>query len=192
MGSFSYHTLSKRRLSLVARLKAQAKKRALLQKAISILGALVWLVCTATLLDMVISHFTWMRLMLVVVLPLSSSILLVQFFAEPTEFWPRIARGLRVIFSMQFFPTLWLLLGLLFDKKLRERVYRPCVEELTVDLFTARATDLWQNKWARLWILFCLTIRTLFLVFGCLRLSFFAPFAKLIPTKWRSWWNLFS
>ena len=66
------------------------------------------------------------------------------------------------------FPRAWELLGFVFSKKVRERTYEPARQELLVDYLERRR---YRMKWARRWLTFAFTLRTLVLVADCVRAS---------------------
>ncbi len=56
------------------------------------------------------------------------------------------------------FPRLWALLGYMFPRQFRERVYTPSVAEDTIDYFEARKK--FRTCGARLWLQCCFVLRT--------------------------------
>jgi hypothetical protein len=64
------------------------------------------------------------------------------------------------------FPSVfWALFPFILPRRLREQVYEPSYQELLEDYHVARRS--YRTKWARRWLTFCFTLRTLVLVAQC-------------------------
>jgi|GEM_PF-6854966 len=60
------------------------------------------------------------------------------------------------------FPRFWELFRIILPGGVRERVYDPCYEELKEDYLRERSR--WPGQYARYWVTFCFTVRTVSLV----------------------------
>lgn len=84
----------------------------------------------------------------------------------------------------------WELAGLLFDRKIRDKVYRNFINELREDFIIAQRAC--RSKGSFRWVKFCFAIRGSITFIHCLGIMVWVPLSKLIPEKIRQIWNLFS
>lgn len=106
------------------------------------------------------------------------------------SFSSKISFPFSDLFSNASLPRVWKLLSFLFGHSIRIRVYEPTVEEMLEDLLVARRS--FRTRGARGWLIIYFTVRTIFVVFDCTRLSLLQPLYKLFPARLKQWWNLFS
>ncbi|UCC31819.1 MAG: hypothetical protein JSU86_05980 [Phycisphaerales bacterium] len=87
------------------------------------------------------------------------------------------------------FPRVWELLGFVLGRTIRKRIYTPVHQELLEDYVLAKR---YRTKWARRWLAFSFTVRTLLLLAECLRAALAGKGAqlllKLMPEPVRQWW----
>ncbi len=87
-------------------------------------------------------------------------------------------------------PRVWELLGYLLPWKVREKVYEPGHHELLEDYILTNRK--YHAKWAKRWLGFCFTLRTLLLVLDCWRVLMadkgIQLLQKMIPEAIRRWW----
>lgn len=88
------------------------------------------------------------------------------------------------------FPRFWELLGYVLPKKTRERVFTPTYQELLEDYVSVRRK--YRTKWARRWLNFCFTFRTLLMIGDCFRAMMadkaFQLLLRLVPEPIKKWW----
>lgn len=89
------------------------------------------------------------------------------------------------VFSAKF----WNLAGMFFDRKLRMRMYDPCIDEIREDFLLSRR--LCKSRGEHAWLKVCFAKRGAFAFLRCLSISLFKPLARLIPSWLKHWWNLF-
>lgn len=99
------------------------------------------------------------------------------FFCLPISAWfavdgPRASKSISIFCgkgsTRRFFlmwPRMWELFEFLFPDDILNQVYRPAVAEL---LRAYERRTKYRTKAAKRWISFCLCLRTILLVFGCL------------------------
>ena len=89
------------------------------------------------------------------------------------------------------FPRVWALLGFLLGRRDRERIYEPAHNELLEDYVVAKRS--YRTPWARRWLTFCFTLRTVLLLAACVRAllggkvcTFLMTF---LPARLKEWWQ---
>lgn len=87
------------------------------------------------------------------------------------------------------FPRVWELFAFILNHRTRERVWEPMRHELLADYIQARR---YRTQWARRWIAFAFTVRTLWGVLDCFRVMVTSStgrfLGRLIPPRLREWW----
>lgn len=87
------------------------------------------------------------------------------------------------------FPRAWELFAFILDHRTRERVWEPLQHELLADYIDARR---YRTRWARRWIAFAFTMRTLWGVLDCFRVMVTSStgrfLGRLIPPRLTEWW----
>jgi hypothetical protein len=84
-------------------------------------------------------------------------------------------------------PRLWDLLQYCLSRKAREQIYEPAYNELLEDYLESRK---YRTKWARRWVYFAFTLRTLLLMADCWREVFKDKLSGLVPEWIRKWWTV--
>jgi hypothetical protein len=86
-------------------------------------------------------------------------------------------------------PRFWRLFSYLLPRKTRDRVFEPNYQELLEDYLTRGK---YRTKWAKRWLAFCFTFRTILMVLGCFRAMLadkaIALLARLVPEPLKRWW----
>ena len=89
---------------------------------------------------------------------------------------------------IEVFPQCWTLLGFLFSKKTRERIFEPAQQDLLAQYAKARQ---FKAKRERCWLMFCFTVRTVGLVLSCYGLATIAAAAsfawRFVPSHVKEW-----
>jgi len=97
------------------------------------------------------------------------------------------------------FPRFWELFGFLLSRRTRERIFEPAYHDLLSRYMLSRQKR-FRTPWARRWLNFCFTFRTLLLVLQCCKVTFcggaLAVLLFLVPPavkEWcrEFWFNLF-
>lgn len=103
---------------------------------------------------------------------------------------------LRLRSSLTYFPRpgwprFWQLFGFCLPKKTREIVYEPGRNELLEDYQLTRRQ--YRTKWARRWLAFCFTFRTVLLIADCWRVLLGQGAMKVllgfVPHSVRQWFT---
>lgn len=78
----------------------------------------------------------------------------------------------------------------ILPRKVQQECFEPALNDILIDHVRARK---FRSKWARRWINFAFAVRTLFMVFDCLRVMFQCGTGRIIlgllPEQFRNWWR---
>ena len=111
------------------------------------------------------------------------SVLLVEakVYSEPlakqNDFWKEL-------------PRRWELFSVILPDKVRSEAFEPAYHNMLEDYVVMRK---FRGKWARRWLGFAFTVRTLFMVLDCLRVLLQSGAGKILlnflPDGLRTWWR---
>ena len=78
----------------------------------------------------------------------------------------------------------------MLPRKAQREVFEPAYNDLLEDYVRARR---FRGRWARRWLAFAFTVRSLLMVADCLRVLLQSGAGKilvsLLPEAWRNWWR---
>lgn len=110
---------------------------------------------------------------------------------EAFELFRDFRSKVKFEFFPSSFPRAWELLKYLLPHGVRNRLYLPAIHDLMVD--HEESKRFYRTRWARRWLRFCFTFRTVLLVGDCWRAigigKTLAFIQAVIPEPVRRWWS---